>query len=41
MAASRENVNRTLRTFASLGFIELVGGRITLLRPGELIRRAG
>jgi len=41
VGASRENVNRTLRAFASLGFIELGRGRITLLRPDELIRRAG
>jgi CRP/FNR family transcriptional regulator len=41
VGASRENVNRTLRAFASLGFIELGRGQITLLRPDELIRRAG
>ncbi len=41
VGASRENVNRTLRLFASLGIVELGRGRITLLRPDELIRRAG
>lgn len=41
VGASRENVNRTLSRFASLGFIELGRGRITLLRPEELDRRAG
>ena len=41
VGASRENVNRALSRFASLGFIELERGRITLLRPDELRRRAG
>jgi CRP/FNR family transcriptional regulator, cyclic AMP receptor protein len=41
VGASRENVNRALNRFASLGFIELERGRITLLRPDELRRRAG
>jgi CRP/FNR family cyclic AMP-dependent transcriptional regulator len=41
VGASRENVNRALSRFASLGFIELGRGRITLLRPDELDRRAG
>jgi CRP/FNR family cyclic AMP-dependent transcriptional regulator len=41
VGASRENVNRALSRFASLGFIELGHGRITLLRPDELGRRAG
>jgi len=41
VGASRENVNRALSRFASLGFIEIGRGRITLLRPDELNRRAG
>jgi CRP/FNR family cyclic AMP-dependent transcriptional regulator len=41
VGASRENVNRTLGRFASLGIIELGRGRITLIRPEELVRRAG
>jgi CRP/FNR family cyclic AMP-dependent transcriptional regulator len=41
VGASRENVNRALSRFASLGFIELGRGRITLLKPDELDRRAG
>jgi CRP/FNR family transcriptional regulator, cyclic AMP receptor protein len=40
VGASRENVNRTLSRFASLGYISLDRrGRITLLRPDELRRR--
>jgi CRP/FNR family cyclic AMP-dependent transcriptional regulator len=41
VGASRENVNRALSRFASLGFIELGRNRITLLKPDELHRRAG
>ncbi len=41
VGASPENVNRILRVHASLGLIELGRGRITLLRPDELIRRTG
>jgi CRP/FNR family transcriptional regulator, cyclic AMP receptor protein len=41
VGASRENVNRALSRFVSLGFIELGRGRIILLRPDELSRRAG
>jgi CRP/FNR family transcriptional regulator, cyclic AMP receptor protein len=41
VGASRENVNRALSRFVSLGFIELGRGRITLLQPDELGRRAG
>jgi CRP/FNR family transcriptional regulator len=41
VGASRENVNRALSRFAALGFIELGRGRITLLKPDELDRRAG
>ncbi|TMC12739.1 MAG: Crp/Fnr family transcriptional regulator [Chloroflexi bacterium] len=39
VGASRENVNRALSRFASLGYISLDRGRITLLRPDELRRR--
>jgi CRP/FNR family cyclic AMP-dependent transcriptional regulator len=39
VGASRENVNRALSRFASLGAISLDRGRITLLRPEELRRR--
>ena len=39
VGASRENVNRALSRFASLGYITLDKGRITLLRPEELRRR--
>jgi CRP/FNR family transcriptional regulator, cyclic AMP receptor protein len=39
VGASRENVNRALSRFASLGYISLDRGRITLLRPEELRRR--
>src|SRR3989442_412147 len=39
VGASRENVNRAIPRFASLGYISLDGGRITLLRPDELRRR--
>jgi CRP-like cAMP-binding protein len=39
VGASRENVNRALSRFASLGAISLERGRITLLRPEELRRR--
>ncbi len=39
VGASRENVNRALSRFASLGYINLDRGRITLLRPDELRRR--
>jgi CRP/FNR family transcriptional regulator, cyclic AMP receptor protein len=41
VGASRENVNRALSRFASLGFIELGRSRVTLLKPDELRRRAG
>lgn len=39
VGASRENVNRALSRFASLGFISLDRGQITLLRPEDLRRR--
>jgi CRP/FNR family transcriptional regulator, cyclic AMP receptor protein len=39
VGASRENVNRALSRFASLGVIELERGHINLLRPEELRRR--
>lgn len=39
VGASRENVNRALSRFASLGYISLDRGRITLLRPEDLRRR--
>jgi len=39
VGASRENVNRALSRFASLGAISLERGRITLVRPEELRRR--
>src|SRR5690348_15319149 len=39
VGASRENVNRALSRFASLGYISLDRGHITLLRPEELRRR--
>lgn len=41
VGASRENVNRALSRFASLGYISLDRGRITLLRVEELRRRGG
>jgi CRP/FNR family transcriptional regulator/CRP/FNR family cyclic AMP-dependent transcriptional regulator len=40
VGASRENVNRALSRFASLGMIELERGHVTLLRPDELRRRS-
>jgi len=39
VGASRENVNRALSRFATLGYIGLDRGRITLLKPEELRRR--
>jgi CRP/FNR family transcriptional regulator, cyclic AMP receptor protein len=39
VGASRENVNRALSRFASLGVIKLERGRITILRAEELRRR--
>lgn len=36
VGASRENVNRALSRFATLGLIRLERGRITILRPEEL-----
>jgi CRP/FNR family cyclic AMP-dependent transcriptional regulator len=39
VGASRENVNRALSRFATLGLIKVERGRITLLRPEELRRR--
>ena len=39
VGASRENVNRALSRFASLGLIKVERGHITLLRPDELRRR--
>lgn len=41
VGASRENVNRALRRFVSLGYIKLDRGRIVVLRPEELQRRGG
>ena len=40
VGASRENVNRALSRFGSLGLLKVERGRITLLRPEELRRRA-
>ena len=40
VGASRENVNRALSRFSSLGLLKVERGRITLLRPEELRRRA-
>ena len=40
VGASRENVNRALSRFVSLGVIRLERGRITLLRPEALRRRS-
>jgi CRP-like cAMP-binding protein len=39
VGASRENVNRALSRFASLGLIRLDRGRITILRAEDLRRR--
>ena len=39
VGASRENVNRALSRFASLGYLSLNRGRITVLQPEELRRR--
>ncbi|HEV2217620.1 MAG TPA: Crp/Fnr family transcriptional regulator [Candidatus Dormibacteraeota bacterium] len=39
VGASRENVNRALSRFASLGYIRIDRGRLTLLRKDELRRR--
>ncbi len=41
VGGSRENVNRALSRFATLGFIRLERGRVTLLRPDQLRSRAG
>jgi CRP/FNR family cyclic AMP-dependent transcriptional regulator len=38
VGASRENVNRALKRFASLGLITVERGRITILKPHELRR---
>jgi CRP/FNR family transcriptional regulator/CRP/FNR family cyclic AMP-dependent transcriptional regulator len=40
VGGSRENVNRALRRFASLGYIKLERGRVSLLRPDQLRSRA-
>ena len=40
VGASRENVNRALSRFASLGLLKVERGHITLLRPEELRRRS-
>jgi CRP/FNR family transcriptional regulator, cyclic AMP receptor protein len=40
VGASRENVNRALSRFVSLGYIKLDRGRIVVLRPEELRRRS-
>ncbi len=40
VGGSRENVNRALRRFATLGYIKLERGRVTLLRPDQLRSRA-
>ena len=40
VSASRENVNRALHRFAVRGDIRQDGGLITILRPGELRKRA-
>lgn len=39
IGASRENVNRALRSFAALGYIALEKGAIVVLKPAELRRR--
>ena len=39
VGASRENVNRALSRFASLGLIKVERGHVTVLRPDELRRR--
>lgn len=39
VGASRENVNRALSRFASLGVIKLERGRVTILRAEDLRRR--
>jgi len=39
VAASRENVNRSLRRFASQGAIRIESGSITVLRPADLRKR--
>jgi len=41
VGGSRENVNRALSRFATLGYIKLERGRFTLLRPDLLRSRAG
>jgi CRP/FNR family transcriptional regulator, cyclic AMP receptor protein len=41
VGGSRENVNRALSRFATLGYIKLERGRFTLLRPDQLRSRAG
>jgi CRP/FNR family transcriptional regulator, cyclic AMP receptor protein len=40
VSASRENVNRALQRFVTHGDIKQDGGLITILRPGELQKRA-
>ena len=40
VSASRENVNRALHRMTARGDIRLDGGLITILRPGELRKRA-
>ncbi len=41
VGGSRENVNRALSRFATLGYIRLERGRVTVLRPDQLRSRAG
>jgi hypothetical protein len=40
VGASRENVNRALRMFASLGYIRLDRGQVVVLKPEGLRRRS-
>ena len=40
VGASRENVNRALNRFSSLGYIRQERGHITVLRPDELRKRS-
>jgi CRP/FNR family transcriptional regulator/CRP/FNR family cyclic AMP-dependent transcriptional regulator len=40
VGASRENVNRALNRFSSLGYIRQEHGHITVLRPDELRKRS-
>ncbi|MCL6648293.1 MAG: helix-turn-helix domain-containing protein [Chloroflexi bacterium] len=41
MGATRESVNRVLRSFVSRGFIRVANQRITILQPEGLRRQLG